>query len=49
MDQLLSLVHQEINRRETLDVSARQRKEQIRREYRPLHPDLYEFQVKENV
>ena len=48
MNQLLSLVHKEINRRETLNTIARERKEQIRREYQPLHPELYQFQVKED-
>lgn len=48
IDQLLSLVHREINRRETLDIVARQRKDQIRREYQPLYPELYQFQVKDD-
>jgi C4-type Zn-finger protein len=42
---LLSLVHKEINRRQTLDTDAHQRKEQMRREYQPLYPELYNFQV----
>ncbi|UJR36360.1 hypothetical protein I4U23_029086 [Adineta vaga] len=46
MEELLSLVHQEMNRRRTLDIDAQRRKEQIRREYQPLHPELYELQPK---
>ena len=45
MEQLLNLVHKEINRRENVDTEARKRKEQIRREYQPLYPELYTFQV----
>ncbi len=48
IEQLLSLVHKEINRRETLDVDARKRKEQISKEYQPLYPELYKLQV-ENI
>jgi hypothetical protein len=45
MEQLLSLVRKEIDRRQNLDVEARQRKDRVRREYQPLHPELYQFQV----
>lgn len=43
---MLSSVKKEIRRRETLDADARQRKDQIRREYQPLDRDIYHFQVR---
>ncbi|CAF1257396.1 unnamed protein product [Adineta steineri] len=46
IEQLLNSVHKEINRRQTLDIDARIRKEQIRKEYQPLYPELYQFQSK---
>ena len=49
MEDLLGLVHKEIDRRRTLDADAQKRKEQIRREYQPLHPELYAFQVNEEL
>ena len=44
-DEMLDLVHKEINRRKTLDIDAQKRKEQISRDYKPLHSELYQFQV----
>ena len=45
MERILSMVHEEIERRENLDQQAQQRREEIRREYQPLHPDLYRWEV----
>jgi hypothetical protein len=45
IEQLLNFVHKEIYRRQTLDADARKRKEQISKEYQPLYPELYKFQV----
>ena len=34
-----------MNRRRNFDMEARKRKDQIHREYQPLYPELYKFQV----
>lgn len=49
MERLLTLVHDEIERRKNLDEHARQRREQIKKEYQPLYRDLYRFQVGEEM
>ncbi|CAF3374691.1 unnamed protein product [Rotaria socialis] len=46
LEQLLNAVHAEIRRREAHDADARKRKDQIKKEYQPLHSDLYTFQPK---
>lgn len=45
MESLLAVAHKEMRRRETLDVDVCKRKDQIRREYQRLIPEIYEFQV----
>lgn len=46
MTEMLKSVKNEINRRENLQVEARQRKEQIQREFRPSDPEIYRFKVR---